>query len=545
MNRLHRAGALVLALALCLPVAALAQDAKALYEQAYAAYTRKDYLRSAELYLAAAKADETDATLVYNAACSFALAGKTEEAFGALERAVALGMNPKQIAGDSDLAALHADPRWSPLLARAESAAKAHAVFWNSPAMATPFKPALSDEEKIAGLSKLWSEAKFNFIHFDHLDGLDWDALYMEYLPKARAAATTLDYYRVLTQFLARLEDGHTNVWLPRELFDEAWAVPLVRTRLVEGKVIVVDVIDEQAAPGIAVGDEVIEVDGVPVAAYAERRVKPYQSASTPQDLETRVYEYGLLQGPIDRAVELTLRDATGATAKRRLTRVNFMKWWNSRRPAPMTFTMLPGNVAHVTLSSFNDDQAAEMFESAFAEIAKADALVLDVRENGGGNSSVGYRVLACLTDAPFVGSQWRTREYRPAFRAWGRREGSYAEAGENLSPNGRLLFTKPVVVLTSARTYSAAEDFAVAFKGMKRGSIVGEPTGGSTGQPLSFPLPGGGGARICTKHDSLGDGTEFVGVGVQPDVVVRPTVSDVRAGHDAVLAAALRSLGN
>jgi hypothetical protein len=59
------------------------------------------------------------------------------------------------------------------------------------------------------------------------------------------------------------------------------------------------------------------------------------------------------------------------------------------------------------------------------------------------------------------------------------------------------------VLVLTSARTYSAAEDFVVAFDAMQRGRIVGEATGGSTGQPLLFDLPGGGKARICTKRDS------------------------------------------
>lgn len=59
------------------------------------------------------------------------------------------------------------------------------------------------------------------------------------------------------------------------------------------------------------------------------------------------------------------------------------------------------------------------------------------------------------------------------------------------------------MIVLTSARTYSAAEDFVVAFDAMKRGTIVGEPTGGSTGQPLLFVLPGGGTGRVCTKRDS------------------------------------------
>jgi len=98
--------------------------------------------------------------------------------------------------------------------------------------------------------------------------------------------------------------------------------------------------------------------------------------------------------------------------------------------------------------------------------------------------------------------------------------------------------------VLTSARTYSAAEDFAVAFDTMQRGRIVGEATGGSTGQPLILNLPGGVMARICTKRDTYSDGREFVGVGVQPQVVVHPTVADFRAGRDTVLEAALKSRG-
>jgi carboxyl-terminal processing protease len=98
-------------------------------------------------------------------------------------------------------------------------------------------------------------------------------------------------------------------------------------------------------------------------------------------------------------------------------------------------------------------------------------------------------------------------------------------------------------VLLVGPRTFSAGEDFTVAFDAMRRGKIVGEPTGGSTGQPLFFTLPGGGSARVCTKRDSYPDGREFVGRGIQPHIVVHPTVSDFRAGRDTVLEAALREL--
>ena len=52
---------------------------------------------------------------------------------------------------------------------------------------------------------------------------------------------------------------------------------------------------------------------------------------------------------------------------------------------------------------------------------------------------------------------------------------------------------------------------------------------------PLQITLPGGGGARICTKRDTFPDGTDFVGVGVIPDVEIHPTAADIAAGRDRV----------
>lgn len=87
------------------------------------------------------------------------------------------------------------------------------------------------------------------------------------------------------------------------------------------------------------------------------------------------------------------------------------------------------------------------------------------------------------------------------------------------------------MIILTSSRTFSAAEDFVAAFKSLKRGLVVGEATGGSTGQPLLINLPGNGSARICTKRDQFADGDDFVGKGVLPDKEVKPTVGDFRKG--------------
>ena len=78
----------------------------------------------------------------------------------------------------------------------------------------------------------------------------------------------------------------------------------------------------------------------------------------------------------------------------------------------------------------------------------------------------------------------------------------------------------------------------------MDRGLIVGEPTGGSTGQPLVFKLPGGGTARTTSKRDRYPDGIkEFVGTGVIPDIVVERTIDDIRSGTDRALETAVEAI--
>lgn len=516
---------------------------------AEAAYRAHDYARSGPLYLAAASVSEDAAGAYYTAACSFALAGQRDAAFAALASAVDAGYaDATRAARDADLATLHADPRWQPLLDRTAARATADRDFWDGPALRAPYREDLTADDKVAGLSKLWAEAKFNFVHFGGVRGLNWDSLYVATLPQVRATTSTREYYRVLQAFYARLGDGHTGVSLPSELAPATAARPLVRTRLVEGRVVVVAADSALVADGLRPGVEVVAVNDTPVAEYAAREVAPYVSASTAQDRDARVYGPALLRGAERTPVTLTLRDARGHTWERRLPRVAAAEYARAFTPPPMTVRMLPGDIAHVTLTTYVGRDAADRFVEALSDLARARALVLDVRENDGGNSNEGFRVLAALAERPFATSTWSTRQYRPAFRSWGRRESRYVASADTVSPGAGLptgvpRFTGPVAVLTSARTYSAAEDFVAAFRGMQRGWVVGETTGGSTGNPVAFQLPGGGWARVCSKHDVAPDGTEFVGVGLRPDIAVPATLADLRTGHDAALAAAVAAL--
>ena len=447
----------------------------------------------------------------------------------------------KYIDAEAAFEQVRQNPLIVPLLAKARAAGR----LFNSEALKTPYQPNISEDEKVAGLSKLWSEAKYNFAYFDHIPDVDWDKRYLDYLPKIRATRSTVEYMRVLQSFCAQLHDGHTDVWASdATLADSTSRQPPIWPMLVDGKVLVQAVrSDSLIKTGIRPMLEIVSIDGLPVHDYADRFVRPYQSGSSPQNIDVATYTYRLLRGPKDKPLTITFREPSGNTFSRLLPRSGYA----NLKPMPsFSFRILPGNVAYVQLNDFENDKALNGFKTAFDSIAATNALILDVRLNGGGDSGYGWNILGYLTDKPMKTGSYSSRLYSPLRRARGETvvfEPVESDGG-GWPANGKKLYTKPVVLLTSGQTFSAAEDFAVVFDVMKRGTIIGEPTGGSTGQPLAFALPGGVMARVCTKRDMYPDGTEWNGKGIQPNVLVKPTAADWQAGRDTVLEAALAHLG-
>jgi C-terminal processing protease CtpA/Prc len=413
--------------------------------------------------------------------------------------------------------------------------------------LATGYSEQLSATDRLAGLSLLWSEARYNFANFDLIPDVDWDAHYHAAIPRVLSAESTEEYYQELRRFYAALKDGHSSVSIPQELRKRLFSKPPLTTRLIEGRVLIDRINSKKLlAMGLVTGSEILTIDGMEVHDYAADFVRPYQSASTPQDLDVRVYRYGLLQGDSEQSIELKISDASGRQGTFVIPRSDYGDEDRLEPPRSLFSTRdLGDGILLLDIGSFNDRSVLEDFTAQFTQISQAAGIVIDLRSNGGGNSGVGWGILAQIVDKPFPTSSWKTRLYRPTFRAWNRPEAwSWHEvSGGEYGHHGDHFFNGPVAVLSGPRTYSAAEDFLAAFRQAERGPIIGQSSGGSTGQPLVFPLPGGGSARVCTKRDRFADGTEFVGVGVVPDILVQEKVADLRAGHDAGAARAKKYL--
>src|SRR4051812_27367116 len=230
-------------------------------------------------------------------------------------------------------------------------------IIWGSAAAwGVPFQENLSEDAKVAGLSRFWMEVKINFPHFAAIADLDWDKTYVDFIPKVRATTSTYEYYRLLQQMCALLKDGHSDVFMPKELAERMEADLPLRIDLIENRVFVTGVESKELeANGVIAGLEILKIDGVPVREYAAMNRRPYVASNSPQHVEVKVYSYQLLAGRRDRPVDVEFRSKEGRVFVKHLTRAPYP----DRTTLPIfEYRKLPGNLAYVAINTFNSEDA-------------------------------------------------------------------------------------------------------------------------------------------------------------------------------------------
>jgi C-terminal processing protease CtpA/Prc len=148
---------------------------------------------------------------------------------------------------------------------------------------------------------------------------------------------------------------------------------------------------------------------------------------------------------------------------------------------------------------------------AAMALVAHADAIIFDLRQNGGGQPAMVTLIASYLFDKP-----------THLIDIYNCKENSTTQNWTLWYLPGPKLTKQPVFVLTSKRTLSGAEEFAFDLKNQKRATIVGETTGGGA-HPVSghtvadyFMV----GVPFAKSLDPVTK-TNWEGTGVQPDVKV------------------------
>jgi hypothetical protein len=381
---------------------------------------------------------------------------------------------------------------------------------------------------------RVWSALRTLHVHRDLYDR-DPDEVLAEVLPRLETARDAQGHATALAALAATLDDAQGRLQGPGADAAFGPASAPFRARLIEGRAIVTDVVQEPeaAALGVRVGDELVAADGFPLVGWlSERRwlVSASNDWTRTRDLVQ------LMSRGQERPASYRVRDAAGS--ERQLMVPRRVAWRDSlERPARWNSTavrLMPGGVLYVDAERVDAAAAAALLDTVTA----VRGLLLDLRGGViadsvwrarllGASPQIGARIGTRNLVAPCIGATVRVATIACPQE---RREDSEWVAGRGQRFTGRI------VVLIDERTQGAAERLALHLDAGARVTFAGSSSAGALGAVALVPLPGGLALPVTVEEVRRGDGGQVQRLGITPSVSLRPTVRSVRNGGDEVL---------
>lgn len=366
---------------------------------------------------------------------------------------------------------------------------------------------------------------------------------------KLKPTGNTLYFYKQVTPLVVNLEDGHTNVAFP---FDALENIPNLTLFPFYIKVTSPDksifVAENSVQPQniIPVGAKITSINNRKAKVYVGKMMK-YVSA------EKDFYKTELLEYFFTPLLYTLYQDSVfdikyiynGKKQAIRVKGISFKEKYeklfqqsNSEADIPYTFTILENaNIGIIDFKSFVDVDKFKLFlDSTFQVLQKENIgnLIIDIRDNSGGNSALGDELLQYISPVPFAQfgkTIVKTSDIQKQFfKSRYNKDISKPNGIEVFDENTELTelrdnnfrYKGNVYLLISHKTFSAAASFAWAFKYFKIGSVIGEETGGLAvcfSNNVSQKLPNSGlyfntscgkyylyGATENNKHGTLPD---------------------------------------
>lgn len=360
----------------------------------------------------------------------------------------------------------------------------------------------------------------FNVI--DHFYGykelITWDdATFAEIIRLVGEAEGKTAYGLALAKAMTYVPDGHSSVDAPAfyDLLGRG-AAPF-RLMPVEGKPVVVELL--HANTGVKLGDELLSVDGRPVAERAAELGPHISSAhEAHHDYVVSVY---LPSGPSGTTAKYTFRRPNGTTYDVSLTRGPYSF------PVPAKpWRIIDGNIGYVDLRFLEVAQIEPMLK----EMQGTKGLILDIRSYPRGVFPILGRRLAV------TGSTITSEMRVPMLTGLARTKDLFLQdLGAPAEPyRGRTL------ALIDERGISQSEHTCLTLESLAGTKFVGSPTAGANGNITHLVVPGGIYVTFTGMDVRHADGRQLQRIGIVPDYPVARTVSALAAGRDEVLEKAI-----
>ncbi|MFY9558511.1 MAG: S41 family peptidase [Blastocatellia bacterium] len=372
--------------------------------------------------------------------------------------------------------------------------------------------------------------------HFDPtLGGLNWDKIREQYEPRAAAAKSDADFYRVLQQMLGELHQSHFNIIPPEAIVDDGSTQPKGGTigidlRLVDGQAMITRVERESrgASAGLRPGFIIKKIDDVSV----ERIIEPFGKSKESEAIKTLRITRAVL-GRINGAPETTVRieylDENDRAREASVARER-LKGEMSQRLGnfPPQYTEFESKrlVEGIGYIRFNVFVIALMdrIRAAIRGMRDARGIIIDIRGNPGGLGGMSYGIAGVLENKE---TSLGTMQMRSGYQRFA------------VSPQANP-YLGPVVILTDGGSASTSEIFAGGMQELGRAVVVGERTAGAALPSIFQKLPTGAIFQYAIGDFKTPKGALIEGRGVAPDVEVKLTRRALLDGRDPQLDAAI-----
>lgn len=200
-----------------------------------------------------------------------------------------------------------------------------------------------------------------------------------------------------------------------------------------------------------------------------------------------------------------------------------------------LTYQILENNIGYIYISSFSNGIGDGNLDYTLDALALCDGIIVDVRNNGGGNLTTAQKVAARFTNEKVLVG-YMSHKTDPGHNDFSEPQAVYLE------PSNGIRWQKKAVVLSNRSSYSATNDFVNCMKHLPLVTIIGDKTGGGSGLPFSSEIPNGWSIRFSAApmYDSQMNQLEF---GIYPDYKVDMTQEDMQRGKDTIIEEACRLL--
>jgi C-terminal processing protease CtpA/Prc len=384
----------------------------------------------------------------------------------------------------------------------------------------------LSKEEKILGVIKVWTIVKYFYTHPDKI-GIDWESSLGKYLERGLETENDRDYYMLIQEWLSHLNDSHVSTYHPSIVdFSELFVAP-IKFEWIEGKVIIT-AIDSSLESTLAIGDEILSIDGNPIHSILESE-KQRISTSNNQGLISVIINPGFFIGKEGSVMKLAINkgDKVESIAILRNTYVFGFLGSGDNRPAR---GVLDGNIGYLNLAAINDP---DEIENELVEMAGTRGLIIDLRNSYPHHDYRKFLQMLCsekttvrIDEVPVVSGR-RTMD-------------QFVVNKTIIEPGHSFSYVKPIAVLVDKTMISRPEDIAMSLKAFSNVFFVGEQTQGTNGEVTKINLPGGGETSFTGQVVKFGNGGDFQGIGIIPDVKVTRTLKGVIEEKDEILEKAI-----